>query len=203
MRHYEVVILVHPDQSDQVPGMLERYRTLIEKSNGTIHRQEDWGRRQLSYPIHKAHKAHYLLMNIEVDAETLQELEGVFRFNDAVLRNMIFKRKKAVTEQSKIYEEELREKERERDREKRREEELAAKAKARVEDVRAAEDGADGAAVADSDGLSKPEAPEAQEAPEAPEAPEASEAVAAESFDGSQDNSDVEGSSDDDSREDS
>ena len=134
MRHYEVVILVHPDQSDQVSGMMERYQSLIEAGKGNIHRQEDWGRRQLCYPINKAHKAHYLLMNIEVAAETLAELEGVFRFNDAVLRSMIVRRKDAVTEQSKIYEEELRDKERERERDKRREEEMASKAKARADE---------------------------------------------------------------------
>jgi len=140
MRHYEVVILVHPDQSDQVTGMMERYKTLIEAGNGNIHRQEDWGRRQLCYPINKAHKAHYMLMNIEVNAETLTELEGVFRFNDAVLRSLIIRRKEAVTDQSKIYEEELRDKERERERDRRREEEMAAKTRARAaEEVRAAE----------------------------------------------------------------
>ena len=89
MRHYEVVFLVHPDQSDQVPGMVERYSGLIERGGGKVHRTEDWGRRQLAYPILKIHKAHYILMNIEVTGEVLTELESAFRFNDAVLRNMI------------------------------------------------------------------------------------------------------------------
>ena len=123
MRHYEVVFMVHPDQSDQVPGMVERYSALIERGGGVIHRTEDWGRRQLAYPVSKIHKAHYLLMNIEVGRETLEELESAFRFNDAVLRNLIIGRKQAETGMSKIYEEELREQEKDRERERRREEE--------------------------------------------------------------------------------
>ena len=123
MRHYEVVFMVHPDQSDQVPGMVERYSALIERGGGVIHRTEDWGRRQLAYPVSKIHKAHYLLMNIEVGRETLEELESAFRFNDAVLRNLIISRKQAETGMSKIYEEELREQEKDRERERRREEE--------------------------------------------------------------------------------
>jgi small subunit ribosomal protein S6 len=100
MRHYEVVFLVHPDQSEQVPAMIERYRSMIEGGNGRIHRLEDWGRRQLSYPIAKVHKAHYVLMNIEVEQKTLEDLESAFRFNDAVLRNLVIKRDEAVTEPS-------------------------------------------------------------------------------------------------------
>ena len=133
MRHYEVVFLVHPDQSEQVPGMMERYRALIERHEGVVHRMEDWGRRQLAYPINKIHKAHYVLMNVEIDAATLDELTSAFRFNDAVLRNLIIVRKKAVTEVSKIYEEELKEQEKERERERRREEEAAARAARRAE----------------------------------------------------------------------
>ncbi len=125
MRHYEVVFLVHPDQSDQVPGMIERYRSLIERGDGKVHRLEDWGRRQLAFPIHKIHKAHYIMMNIEIDGETLSELESAFRFNDAVIRNMIIKRKAAITGNSKIYEDELREQEKEKEREQRREQEYA------------------------------------------------------------------------------
>jgi small subunit ribosomal protein S6 len=97
MRHYEIVFLVHPDQSEQVPGMIDRYRVSIEGKGGKIHRLEDWGRRQLAYPIHKVHKAHYVLMNIECDKESLAELESAFRFNDAVIRNLILSRKAAVT----------------------------------------------------------------------------------------------------------
>jgi small subunit ribosomal protein S6 len=125
MRHYEVVFLVHPDQSDQVPGMIERYQSLIEKDGGKVHRTEDWGRRQLTFPISKIHKAHYIMMNIEVAADVLAELESAFRFNDAVIRNMIIRRKEAVTGNSKIYEEELRDQEKEKEREQRREQEYA------------------------------------------------------------------------------
>lgn len=97
MRHYEIVFLVHPDQSEQVPAMLDRYRAMIEGGQGRIHRLEDWGRRQLAHPIAKAHKAHYLLLNIECSQETLDELTGAFRFNDAVLRHLVINRKEAVT----------------------------------------------------------------------------------------------------------
>jgi len=100
MRHYEVVFLVHPDQSEQVPAMIERYRSTIESAGGKIHRLEDWGRRQLAYPIQKLAKAHYVLMNIECGTGELKELESAFRFNDAVLRNMIISRKEAVTDAS-------------------------------------------------------------------------------------------------------
>jgi len=100
MRHYEVVFLVHPDQSEQVPAMIERYRTTIESDGGAIHRLEDWGRRQLAYPIQKLHKAHYVLMNIECSTTALEELTSAFRFNDAVIRNLVINRKEAVTEPS-------------------------------------------------------------------------------------------------------
>lgn len=102
MRHYEVVFLVHPDQSEQVPGMIERYTTAVNKDGGTVHRLEDWGRRQMAYPINKIHKAHYVLMNIECDEEALNELETNFRYNDAILRNMVMRMDEAVTEQSPI-----------------------------------------------------------------------------------------------------
>ena len=100
MRHYEVVFLVHPDQSEQVPAMMERYRNMIEGTSGKIHRQEDWGRRQLAHSIAKVHKAHYLLLNIECDKPTLDELVGAFRFSDAVLRYLVISRDEAVTEPS-------------------------------------------------------------------------------------------------------
>jgi small subunit ribosomal protein S6 len=100
LRHYEVVFLVHPDQSEQVPAMLVRYRTLIEGAGGVIHREEDWGRRQLAHPISKVHKAHYLLLNIECDKAALEELTGSFRFSDAVLRYLVVNRDKAITEPS-------------------------------------------------------------------------------------------------------
>ena len=102
MRHYEVVFLVHPDQSEQVPAMIERYRASIESGGGAVHRLEDWGRRQLAYPIQKLHKAHYVLMNIECNTGTLEELSSAFRFNDAVLRNMIVHRKEAITDDSPL-----------------------------------------------------------------------------------------------------
>ena len=100
MRHYEIVFLVHPDQSEQVPAMVERYRSMITNSGGAVHREEDWGRRQLEFPIKKIHKAHYVLMNIECDGPTLEELESAFRFNDAVIRNLVMKRDQADTEAS-------------------------------------------------------------------------------------------------------
>ncbi|SFW33700.1 MULTISPECIES: 30S ribosomal protein S6 [Luteibacter] len=102
MRHYEVVFLVHPDQSEQVPAMIERYKTLIEGDNGKIHRLEDWGRRQLAYPIENLAKAHYVMLNIEVSQNVLNELETGFRFNDAVLRHLVIRRDEADTEQSFI-----------------------------------------------------------------------------------------------------
>ncbi|MET0053274.1 MAG: 30S ribosomal protein S6, partial [Candidatus Thiodiazotropha sp. 6PLUC10] len=102
MRHYEVVFLVHPDQSEQVSAMIERYRSGIETKGGIIHRLEDWGRRQLAYPINKIHKAHYVLMNIECDQEALSELESAFRFNDAVIRNMVIRRDEAISEVSHL-----------------------------------------------------------------------------------------------------
>lgn len=105
MRHYEIVFLVHPDQSSQVPGMIDRYRASIEAASGSVHRLEDWGRRQLAYPINKIHKAHYVLMNIECDQATLDELESGFRFNDAVLRSMTIRQKEAVIEPSFIAQE--------------------------------------------------------------------------------------------------
>ncbi len=106
MRHYEIVFLVHPDQSEQVPAMVERYRSTIETGGGILHRLEDWGRRQLAYPINKIHKAHYVLMNVECGADTLAELESAFRFNDAVLRSLVVRRKAAVTETSPLAKEE-------------------------------------------------------------------------------------------------
>ncbi|HMV52645.1 MAG TPA: 30S ribosomal protein S6 [Rhodocyclaceae bacterium] len=106
MRHYEIVFIVHPDQSEQVPAMIERYKTLVTGKSGKIHRLEDWGRRQLAYPIQKVHKAHYVLMNIECDGETLGELEHAFKFNDAVLRHLTIKMDKAITTPSPMMKEE-------------------------------------------------------------------------------------------------
>ena len=131
MRHYEVVFLVHPDQSEQVPGMIERYTQLMNESGGKIHRLEDWGRRQLAYPINKIHKAHYVLLNIECGSEALDELTTLFRFNDAVLRNLVIKSKESVTEESLILKGERENKERkQRSEQKRKLEEDAAAAAA-------------------------------------------------------------------------
>ncbi len=105
MRHYEIVFLVHPDQSEQVPGMVERYRKILETDGGSVHRFEDWGRRQLAYPIQKIHKAHYVMFNAECTQEALDELESAFRFNDAVLRSLTLKRKGPETEQSPLSKE--------------------------------------------------------------------------------------------------
>lgn len=102
MRHYEIVFMVHPDQSEQVNGMIERYTASITEAGGTVHRLEDWGRRQLAYPINKLHKAHYVLMNIEAGQNVIDDLETAFRFNDAVIRNMIMRTKAAVTEVSVV-----------------------------------------------------------------------------------------------------
>ena len=102
MRHYEIVFMVHPDQSDQVGGMLDRYSKLVADAGGKVHRLEDWGRRQLAYPINKIHKAHYVLMNVECNQEVLDEITTLFRYNDAVLRNLVIKRKEAITDMSEI-----------------------------------------------------------------------------------------------------
>ena len=156
MRHYEVVILVHPDQSEQVPGMIERYTQLMADNGGSVHRMEDWGRRQLAYPINKIHKAHYVMMNIECGGETLEELSTLFRYNDAVLRNLVIKRKEAVAEESLILKQERESKERKaRSEQKRKEEEDAAAAAA-----------AKAAAAAEAEAAAAPEedASEAEEA---------------------------------------
>lgn len=110
MRHYEIVFMVHPDQSEQVPSMVERYSSAITTTGGTVHRLEDWGRRQLAYPINKIHKAHYVLMNVECTAEALEELTTNFKYNDAVLRNLVIKRDAAIVEETPIMKEEREEK---------------------------------------------------------------------------------------------
>ncbi|AWY20754.1 MULTISPECIES: 30S ribosomal protein S6 [Moraxella] len=105
MRHYEVVLLVHPDQSNQVADMVTKYRSIVEENGGNNHRLEDWGRRQLAYPINKIHKAHYVLLNIECNDETLAQLEELFRYNDAILRSLVIRRDEAITEQSPLAKE--------------------------------------------------------------------------------------------------
>ena len=157
MRHYEVVFLVHPDQSDQVPGMLERYQALIEKGEGKVHRVEDWGRRQLAYPIQKIHKAHYILMNVECTDTALEELTTNFRYNDAVLRNVVIRRDGPETEETLIMKAEREENEREAARN------AAAEARASREEEPSAK-----------------EEPSANEEPSASEEPAAAEEPAAE-----------------------
>ncbi|GLR64588.1 30S ribosomal protein S6 [Marinospirillum insulare] len=121
MRHYEVIFMVHPDQSEQVPAMVERYTTLVTEAEGTVHRMEDWGRRHLAYPINKITKAHYVLMNIECPDSVVNELEEVFRYNDAVIRNLIIRTNEAVTEPSPMKASESREDRRRDDRQDRNE----------------------------------------------------------------------------------
>ncbi len=156
MRHYEVVFLVHPDQSEQVPGMIERYTQLMVDSGGNVHRIEDWGRRQLAYPINKIHKAHYVMMNIECGGEALEELSTLFRYNDAVLRNLVIKRKEAVTEESLILKQERESKERKaRIEHKRKEEEAAAAAEAAAANEEAPAEEAAPEAPAETDGAAE------------------------------------------------
>ena len=160
MRHYEIVFLVHPDQSEQVAGMVERYSASVTAGNGTVHRLEDWGRRQLAYPINKIHKAHYVLMNIECGQDVLDELNATFRYNDAVLRSMVIRRDEAVTAESPIMKQENAEKADKEARERR------SAAKAKADEAKAA---AEAEAAAD-----EPAADEvAEEAPLAEEAAEA------------------------------
>ena len=153
MRHYEVVFLVHPDQSEQVPGMIERYTQLMADNGGKVHRTEDWGRRQLAYPINKIHKAHYVLMNIECGSETFEELSSLFRFNDAVLRNLMIKCKDTITEESLILKGERETKERKARSEAKRkvEEEAATKAAAEAATKAAAEAATKAATEASTD----------------------------------------------------
>ena len=136
MRHYEIVFLVHPDQSEQVAGMVERYTSAIEAGKGSVHRLEDWGRRQLAYPINKIHKAHYVLMNVECEQDILDELNSSFRYNDAVLRSMVIRRDEAITAESPIMKAENAEKADKEARERR------AAAKQKADDAKAAEDAA-------------------------------------------------------------
>lgn len=143
MRHYEIVFLVHPDQSEQVPGMVERYSSTVTSKGGQVHRVEDWGRRQLAYSINKIHKAHYILMNVECTEEALEELTTNFRYNDAVLRNMVIRMDEAVTEESAIMKAEKENRER-----KNRAERRAAEAEANAEEASENENKADTTAEA-------------------------------------------------------
>ena len=148
MRHYEIVFLVHPDQSEQVPAMIERYRGTIEGDGGAIHRLEDWGRRQLAYPIQKLHKAHYVLMNIECTTAALEELNSAFRFNDAVIRSMVISRKEAITEPSLLVKRPEERREREASSDDDKQDETADENDVADDVVKAADDAADDAAAA-------------------------------------------------------
>jgi len=134
MRHYEIVFLVHPDQSEQVPAMVERYQGIVTDSGGVVHRTEDWGRRQLAHPIHKVHKAHYVLMNVECGQKPLDEIKGAFRFNDAVLRHLVIGRAEAITEASPMAVAVAEEKAKEKEAQQRREAKAAAEAAMREEE---------------------------------------------------------------------
>ncbi|MBQ0798157.1 MAG: 30S ribosomal protein S6 [Porticoccaceae bacterium] len=169
MRHYEIVFLVHPDQSEQVPGMVERYRKTIEAGEGKVHRLEDWGRRALAYPIQKIHKAHYILMNIECGQEVLDELQTAFRYNDAVLRNLTVKRDEALTEATEIMKEEIADKAEKEARQQRDEERAARTAQEQAENAATA---AAEAEKAEADAAAEPEAA-AEPAPTEAAAPEA------------------------------
>ena len=149
MRHYEIVFMVHPDQSEQVPGMIERYSTTIQKDGGQVHRLEDWGRRQLAYPINKIHKAHYVLMNVEASNDALEELTTTFRYNDAVIRNLVIRADEPVTEESFIMKAEKENRERKSRYEERQASEAAATARAQEAKAKA-EDSAESAESAES-----------------------------------------------------
>ncbi len=137
MRHYEIVFLVHPDQSEQVPAMVEKYQSMVTDSGGAVHRTEDWGRRQLAHPINKVHKAHYVLMNVEAGSNVIDEITGAFKFNDAVIRHLVISRKEAITEPSHmavaVEEEKVREKESQRRRDAKAAAEAAMLADARTD----------------------------------------------------------------------
>ncbi|MAT94532.1 MAG: 30S ribosomal protein S6 [Halioglobus sp.] len=148
MRHYEIVFMVHPDQSEQVPGMIERYSATIQKDGGSVHRLEDWGRRQLAYPINKIHKAHYVLMNVEASAEAMDELTTTFRYNDAVIRNLVIRRDEPVVDESFIMKAEKENRER----------------KSRYEERQAAEASRNQGAAEKSEKAEKSEEPAQQEA---------------------------------------
>ena len=139
MRHYEIVFMVHPDQSEQVPGMIERYSTAIQKDGGRVHRLEDWGRRQLAYTINKVHKAHYVLMNVEASNDAMDELTTTFRYNDAIIRNLVIRRDEPVTDESLIMKQEKEQRERKSRYEERQAAEVAASRTAASDEAPAAD----------------------------------------------------------------
>jgi len=183
MRHYEIVFLVHPDQSEQVPAMVERYQGMVTESGGAVHRNEDWGRRQLAHPINKIHKAHYVMLNVECDHDVIQEITAAFKFNDAVLRHLVISRKKAITEASPmaiaVEEEKQREKESQRRRDAKAAAEAAMAAETKPEAVADSEEAAVEEAVAEE---APPEAsPEAEAEPATGVGAEAADTPAEES----------------------
>ena len=178
MRHYEIVFLVHPDQSEQVPAMVERYQGMVTASGGAVHRTEDWGRRQLAHPITKVHKAHYVLLNVECEQPVLDEIKGAFRFNDAVLRHLVIAREEAVTEASPMAVAVAEEKAKEREAQQRREAKAASEAAMREEQAKRAE--AAEKEAAEKEAADKTDEPEADDAQEASDEPAAAETETAE-----------------------
>ena len=182
MRHYEIVFMVHPDQSEQVPGMIERYTNVITKDGGQIHRLEDWGRRQLAYHINKIHKAHYVLMNVEASNDAMEELTTTFRYNDAVIRNLVIRRDEPVTEESLIMKAEKEDRERKsRYQERQAAEAQAAESKASEEAESSEEEAEEAAEEASAEAVAQePVAEEAAEEAPAAEADDAEESDASE-----------------------
>ena len=180
MRHYEIVFLVHPDQSEQVPAMVERYQGVVTQSGGAVHRTEDWGRRQLAHPINKIHKAHYVMLNVECGDDVIKEITGAFKFNDAVLRHLVVSRKEAITEASPmaiaVEEEKQREKESQRRRDAKAAAETAMLAESKTDDKKDDEKPAEEAAAAE--GEEKASADDAEAPPAPAEEPAAEEASA-------------------------
>ncbi len=178
MRHYEIVFLVHPDQSEQVPAMVERYQGMVTGSGGAVHRTEDWGRRQLAHPINKVHKAHYVLLNVESDDKVIDEIKGAFRFNDAVLRHLVLSRKEAITEASPMAVAVAEEKAREKEAQARRDAKAAAEAAMRKDSDEKEDEKKDEPAETDKPAEAEADAADMSEAGEAK-----AEEVTAESID--------------------
>ena len=180
MRHYEIVFLVHPDQSEQVPAMVERYQGMVTGSGGAIHRSEDWGRRQLAHPINKIHKAHYVLLNVECDFPVIEEIKAAFRFNDAVLRHLVISRNEAVTEASPMAIAVAEEKAKEREAQQRRDAKAAAEAAMRSDDDKPADDAKPAEPEAAAAEAAEPKAAEPKAAEPKAAEPKAAEPKAAE-----------------------
>jgi small subunit ribosomal protein S6 len=175
MRHYEIVFLVHPDQSEQVPAMVERYQGTVTESGGAVHRTEDWGRRQLAHPINKIHKAHYVMMNVECGDDVIKEMTGAFKFNDAVLRHLVIRRDEAITDASPMAIAVEEEKQREKESQRRRDAKAAAET-AMLAESRAKDDDKDEAKADEPAAEEEKPAAEAEAAPAVAEAEPAAEA---------------------------